>query len=59
MIWANIVHGLIMVPQSHVVPGFHYNLVTDVAYCLILSGGLFVLHPGGAERSGQHKSQVA
>ena len=42
-IWANLVHGLIMVPQSHVIPGFHYKLLTDVAYCLVLSGGLFVL----------------
>jgi uncharacterized protein DUF6632 len=50
-IWANIVHGLIMVPQSHVIPGFHYKLVTDVAYCLILSGGLIVLRPNGLERS--------
>jgi len=40
-----------MVPQSHVVPGFHYKLATDVAYCLILSGGLFVLRPDGPERS--------
>ena len=57
-IWANIVHGLIMVPQSHVVPGFHYKLVTDVAYCLILSGGLLVLRPNGPERSKQYKSQA-
>ena len=49
-IWANIVHGLIMVPQSHVIPGFHYKLVTDVAYCLILSAGLLILRPGGPER---------
>jgi hypothetical protein len=52
-IWANIVHGLIMVPQSHVVPGFHYKLVTDVAYCLILSAGLLVLRPDGLERREQ------
>ncbi len=44
-IWANLVHGLIMVPQSLVIPGFHYKLVTDVAYCLVLSGGLLVLRP--------------
>ena len=52
-IWANIVHGLIMVPQSHVLPGFHYKLVTDVAYCFVLSGGLLVLRPRGPESSGQ------
>ena len=50
-IWANLVHGLIMVPQSHVLPGFHYKLATDVAYCLVLSGGLLVLRPRGPELS--------
>lgn len=50
-IWANLVHGLIMVPQSHVIHGFHYKLATDVAYCLVLSGGLFMLRPRGPERS--------
>ena len=55
-IWANIVHGLIMVPQSHVIPGFHYKLVTDVAYCLILSGGLLVLRPRGPERGEAYTS---
>jgi hypothetical protein len=49
-IWANLVHGLIMVPQSHVIPGFHYKLLTDVTYCLVLSGGLLVLRPRGPER---------
>ena len=44
-IWANLVHGLIMVPQSHVIEGYHYKLLTDVAYCLVLSGGLWVLRP--------------
>lgn len=47
-IWANLVHGLIMVPQSLVIPGFRYKLLTDVAYCLVLSGGLLVLRPRGS-----------
>jgi len=38
-----------MVPQSHVIQGFHYKLVTDVAYCLVLSGGLLVLRFRGPE----------
>jgi hypothetical protein len=50
-IWANLVHGLVMVPQSHVLPGFHYKLATDVAYCLVLSAGLLVLRPSRSERS--------
>ena len=48
-IWANLVHGLIMVPQSHAIAGFHYKLFTDVAYCLVLAGGLLVLRPRGTE----------
>ena len=46
-IWANAVHGLIMVVQSLMMPRFHYKLVTDVAYCLVLSGGLLMLRPRG------------
>ena len=46
-IWANIVHSLIMVVQSLMMPGFHYKLLTDVAYCLVLSGGLLILRPRG------------
>lgn len=49
-IWANIVHGSIMVVQSLAIPGFHYKLLTDVAYCFVLSGGLLVLRPRGLER---------
>jgi hypothetical protein len=48
-IWANLVHGLIMIPQAYAMPGFHYKVFTDVAYCLVLAGGLFVLRPRGAE----------
>ncbi len=48
-IWANLAHGLIMVPQSFAIPGFQYKLVTDVAYCLVLSIGLLLLRPRGPE----------
>ncbi len=50
-IWANLAHGLLMVPQSFAIAGFHYKLLTDVAYCLVLSGGLFLLRPRGLERA--------
>jgi len=49
-IWANLAHGVLMIPQSHLLPGFHYKLFTDVAYCLVLSIGLMVLRPGGSEQ---------
>lgn len=44
-IWANLAHGLLMIPQAHMLPGYDYKLVTDVAYCLVLAAGLFVLRP--------------
>jgi hypothetical protein len=50
-IWANLAHGLLMVPQAFAIAGFHYKLLTDVAYCLGLSVGLMLLRPSGEERS--------
>jgi hypothetical protein len=49
-IWANAVHGMIMVVQAIVMPHFHYKMFTDVAYCLVLAGGLAALRPRGRER---------
>ncbi len=49
-IWANLAHGLLMIPQSHVMEGFQYKLITDVAYCLVLAVGLWLLRPAGTER---------
>lgn len=51
-IWANLAHGLLMIPQSHAIDGFQYKLVTDVAYCLVLAAGLWILRPAGHERAG-------
>ena len=44
-IWANAVHGLIMLVQATMMPQFHYKIFTDVAYCLVLAGGLLLLRP--------------
>ena len=52
-IWANLAHGLLMIPQSHVMDGFHYKLITDVAYCLVLAVGLWFLRPAGTERQSE------
>lgn len=48
--WANLAHGLLMVPQAMSLHGYGHKLVTDVAYCLILAIGLFWLRPKGEER---------
>jgi hypothetical protein len=48
-IWANAVHGIIMVVQALMMPQFHYKMFTDVAYCLVLAVGLWMLRPKGAE----------
>jgi hypothetical protein len=44
-VWANAVHGLIMVVQAMSMPHFHYKMFTDVAYCLVLAAGLMALRP--------------
>lgn len=49
-IWANAAHGLIMLVQTFVMPMFLYKIFTDVAYCLVLAAGLWILRPrGGTE----------
>ena len=47
-LWANLVHGLLMVPQAMVV-GMMYKMFTDIAYCLVLAIGLWILMPKGEE----------
>ena len=47
--WANLVHGLVMVAQSLMVHGFMYKMAMDVAYCLVLAAGLWLLRPKGGE----------
>ena len=51
-LWANLVHGLIMVPQAMMINGFMYKMFTDVAYCLVLAAGLWLLRPKGEEIRG-------
>jgi hypothetical protein len=49
-LWANLAHGLLMIPQALMV-GMIYKMFTDVAYCLILAIGLWILIPGGEEKA--------
>lgn len=49
-LWANLAHGLLMVPQAFMV-GMMYKMFTDVAYCLVLAIGLWILLPGGREET--------
>jgi hypothetical protein len=37
-LWANLAHGLLMVPQAMMV-GMMFKMFTDVAYCLVLAIG--------------------
>ena len=50
-VWANAVHGLIMLVQAAVMPHFHYKMFTDVTYCLVLAAGLLALRPRGETES--------
>ncbi|HXL58955.1 MAG TPA: DUF6632 domain-containing protein [Chitinophagaceae bacterium] len=43
-LWANLVHGLLMIPQAMMV-GMMFKMFTDIAYCLFLAGGLWFLMP--------------
>ena len=47
-LWANLVHGLVMVPQAMMV-GMMYKMFTEIAYCLVLALGLWLLMPKGKE----------
>jgi len=47
-LWANLAHGLLMIPQAFMV-GMLYKMFTDVAYCLVLAIGLWILLPKGQE----------
>lgn len=47
-LWANLAHGLLMIPQAFMV-GMQYKMFTDVAYCLVLAVGLLILLPNRAE----------
>ena len=47
-LWANLAHGLLMIPQAFMV-GMMYKMFTDVAYCLVLAIGLWILVPKGEE----------
>lgn len=47
-LWANLAHGLLMVPQAMMV-GMMFKMFTDIAYCLILALGLWLLMPKGEE----------
>ena len=49
-LWANLVHGLLMIPQAMMV-GMEYKMGTDVAYCIVLAIGLWILMPKGEEIS--------
>jgi len=47
-LWANLAHGLLMIPQAMMV-GMMYKMYTDIAYCLVLAIGLWILTPTGKE----------
>jgi len=47
-LWANLVHGLLMVPQAMMV-GMMFKMFTDIAYCLVLALGLWMLVPKGED----------
>ncbi len=51
-IWANLVHGVVMLVQAFMMPMFLYKIFTDIAYCIVLAIGLWLLKPKGEELAG-------
>lgn len=51
-LWANLAHGVLMIPQAIMV-GMAHKMYTDVAYCLVLAIGLWVLLPQEKEVANQ------
>lgn len=51
-LWANLAHGVLMIPQA-VMVGMMYKMYTDIAYCLVLAIGLWVLMPRREELTGR------
>jgi hypothetical protein len=52
-LWANLAHGLLMIPQAFMV-GMMYKIFTDVAYCLVLAIGLWILLPREEEATARN-----
>jgi hypothetical protein len=42
--WANLVHGLVMVPGAFE-HGYHGKFLTDIPWILLLAGAIYVLRP--------------
>jgi hypothetical protein len=43
--WANLSHGLIMMPQAFGAHQYHSKFMTDIPWVLILAGAIAVLRP--------------
>lgn len=55
-LWANLAHGILMLPQAIMVD-MMYKMYTDIAYCLVLAAGLWILLPGTDERVAAEKTR--
>lgn len=54
-LWANLAHGLLMIPQAMMV-GMMHKMYTDIAYCLVLAVGVWILAPRGGDTRNQKPS---
>jgi hypothetical protein len=43
--WANLAHGLIMVPQAFSSHEYHTKFMTDIPWVLVLAGAIALLRP--------------
>lgn len=56
--WANLAHGLLMLPMLfHQPPLYYSKVLTDIPFVLILAVGIFWLRPRSEEYAGNVRSQ--
>ena len=52
--WANLVHGLLMIPMAFDETMYHSKFLTDIPFLLFLSLGLYVWRPAAAKAKTTH-----
>ena len=56
--WANLAHGLVMIPGA-LEHGYHSKLLTDIPWVLLLSAAIAVLRPARTGADGDRTGKAA
>jgi hypothetical protein len=49
--WANLFHGLVMIPMAFDDAMYHVKFLTDIPLCLVLALGIYLWRPDNLENS--------